>query len=148
MSAPCPFCGFEASDYRESCNWRCNQCGKDYADWLTAQKARKENASKKEPLFSKQEIPSEAEPVKFAQHLFLLAILLVLALNFVIEGMSSWLFPVSIPFAGYYAFTVYRTGYAIGQYAVYKRDKNPIMYKAHILGATGYIILALWAWVD
>jgi len=78
----------------------------------------------------------------------LLAILLVLALNFVIEGMSSWLFPISIPFAAYYAFTVYRTGYAIGQHTVYNSDKNPITYKAHILVAIGYIILAFWAWVD
>jgi len=101
MSAPCPFCGFEVSDYRESYNWRCNRCGKDYGDWLTAQKAKEENVVKKEPLFSRQEVPPEAEPVKLAQHLFLLAILLVLALNFVIEGMSSWLFPISIPFAAY-----------------------------------------------
>lgn len=150
MSAPCPFCGFEASDFRKSYNWRCTQCGKDYANWLIAQNesAKEENATKKKPLFSQREIPSEAEPVKFAQLLFVLAILLLLALNFVIEGIFSWVFPVSIPFAAYYAFTIHRTGYALGQHDVYTRDKNPIMYRAHLWGVIGYIFAAFWAWID
>ena len=148
MSTPCPFCEFEASDFRESHNWRCYRCGKDYADWLMAQKAKDEKVSKKEPMFSVKEIPPEAEPVQFAQHLLLFSILSLLALNFFVEGIFSWLIPVSIPFVAYYALTVYRTGYAIGQHTIYNRDKNPIMYRAHILGAIGYIILAFWAWVN
>jgi hypothetical protein len=78
MSAPCPFCGFAASDYRESHNWRCAQCGKDYAAWLTIQKA----------------------------------------------------------------------AYALGQHAVYTRDKSPIMYKAHLWGVIVYMILAFVVSVD
>lgn len=150
MSAPCPFCGFAASDYRESHNWRCAQCGKDYADWLTIQKAKakEESGIKKQPLFAKQKLPPEAEPVRFAQHLFLFAILFLLALNFVIEGIFAWVFPVSIPFAGYYALMVHKTGYALGQHAVYTREKNPIMYKAHLWGVGGYMILALVTWIE
>jgi hypothetical protein len=102
---------------------------------------------KKEPLFSRREIPPEAEPVKFAQSLFVFAILLLLALNFVIEGIFSWVFPVSIPFAGYYAFTIYRTGYVLHQNAVYHRERNPIIYNAFLWGAFGYIFVAILVWV-
>ncbi|WP_147307670.1 hypothetical protein [Wenzhouxiangella sediminis] len=98
-------------------------------------------------VFSVQEIPEEAEPVKFAQSLFVFVILALGALNFLIEGVFSWIFPVSIPLAGYYAIAVFRTGYAIGRYEVYHRDKNPNMYKVHLLGAVGLMILAFLAWV-
>lgn len=148
MSTPCPFCEFEASDFRESHHWRCYRCGKDYADWLMAQKAQDEKVTEKESFFSAQKIPPEAEPVQFAQHLIVFAILLLLFLSFFVDGIYSWLFPVSIPFVAYYGLTVYRTGYAIGQYTVYNRDKNPIMYRIHILGAFGYIILAFWVSVN
>jgi hypothetical protein len=97
----------------------------------------------KEPMFSRQEIPIEAEPVKFAQSLFVLAILLLLVLSFVVEGIFSWVFLVSIPFAGYHAFTVHRTGYALGQNTVYTRDRNPIIHRIHVWGSIGYIGLAL-----
>lgn len=154
MSLPCPFCGFEASDFRESYNWRCGKCGKDYAGWLIDQKARAssprgathDNARKNEPLFSRQNIPSEAEPVKFAQSLFVLAILLLLVMSFVIEGIFSWVFPVSIPLVGYYAFTMHKTGYAISQHAVYHRDRNAIMYRVHLWAAVAYIFLASGVW--
>lgn len=98
-------------------------------------------------IFSAKEIPSEAEPVKFAQSLFVLTILALGLLNFVVEGIFAWIFPVSIPLAGYYAFTVHNTGYAIGRYEVYHRDRNPNMYRIHLLGAVGLMILAFLAWV-
>lgn len=151
MHAPCPFCGFEASDFRESYNWYCTKCGEDYANWLIAQKTSansQENAAKKPLLFSRPEIPAEAEPVKFAQSLFVLAILLLLALNFVIEGIFSWVYPVSIPLAGYYAFTIYKTGYALGRNTVYHRERNSIIYQAFLWGAIGYIFVAFLAWVN
>lgn len=153
MSSPCPFCGFKASDFRESYNWCCSECGKDYADWLLAQKANassrenSKNAQKPKPLFSAREIPPEAEPVKFAQSLFVLVCLLFLGLNFVYEDTFSWFMPVCIPLVGYYAFTIYKTGYALGQYYVYSREKNPIMYKVHLWGAIGFMFLVFGAWV-
>lgn len=155
MTAPCPFCGFEASDFRESYNWYCTHCGKDYAGWLLAQKAsarpekedKENNTDKKAPFFSRREVPEEAKPVKFAELLIVLAILMLLALNTAIEGVSSWLFPVSIPFVAYYAWTIYKTGYAIGQHQVYQRDKNPLIYRAYLWGAIGFIFLALFAWL-
>lgn len=151
MSAPCPFCGFAASDYRERYNWCCTKCGKDYAGWLIVQKAStnsEEQAANKKPLFAQRAIPLEAEPVKFAQSLFMLSILALLILNFVIDGVFSWVYPVSIPLAGYYAFTIHKTGYALGQHAVYHRERNPIIYKVFLWGTIGYIIAAFWAWVN
>ncbi|GGX70642.1 hypothetical protein [Saccharospirillum salsuginis] len=155
MSEPCPFCGFEKSDFRKSHNWRCSQCGKDYANWLMARKttADSQNVSpddggiKKQSLFSKREIPSEAEPVKSAQSLLVLAILSLLALNFVVDDVFSWIYPVSIPLAAYYAFTIHRTGYALGQHSVYSRGKNPIMYNVHLWGVLGYTLVAVLAWM-
>lgn len=151
MSTPCPFCGFEASDYRESFNWHCTKCDKDYAAWLIAQKGNatsQESTVEKQPLFSRREIPSEAEPVKLAQSLFMLAMLTLLALNLVIEGIFSWVYPVSMSFAGYYAFTIHRTGYALGQHTVYERDRDPIIYNAFLWGSIAYIFVALFAWID
>lgn len=117
-------------------------CELDFAAYFKG-----EGVNKKTPFVSKQEIPPEAEPVKFAQHLFLSAIVFVLALNFIVEGASTWLFPVSIPFAAYYAFSINKTGYAIGQHAVYSRDKNPLIFKAHMFGAICYMLVAFAAWV-
>lgn len=96
-------------------------------------------------MFSQQEIPKEAELVKFAQSLFVLTILGLGLLNFVIEGIFSWIFPVSIPLAACYAFTVHRTGYALGRYDTYHRDSDPIIYNVHLWGAVGIAFLAFMA---
>lgn len=156
VSAQCPFCGFEASDFRESYNWYCTKCGNDYANWLLAQKTstssqedtQEKAADKKAAFFSRREIPLEAEPVKFAESLIVLGMLMLLALNFVIEGIFSWIYPISIPLVGYYALTIYRTGYALGKHEVYHRDRNPIIYRCYLLGSIGYIFVALFAWID
>ena len=155
MSKPCPFCGFEAADFRKSHNWRCSQCGKDYANWLMDQKvtadsqkvSRDDGGNKKQSVFSKREIPSEAEPVKSAQSLLVLAILSLLALNFAVDDAFKWFYPASMPLFAYYAFTIHRTGYALGQYSVYSRDKNPFMYRVHLWSAVGFILVAVLAWM-
>lgn len=99
-------------------------------------------------MFSPKEIPSEAEPVKFAQSLFVLTILAMGPLNFVINGIFAWIFPISIPLAGYYAFTIHSTGYAIGRYDVHHRDRSPVLYNAHLWGAVGFMLLAFFAWIN
>ena len=99
-------------------------------------------------MFSPQEIPPEAEPVKFAQSLFVLTVLALMALSFVIEGVFAWVFPVSIPLTGYYALTIHKTGYAVGRHEVYRRDRNPIAYNSHLWGAVGFMFLAFLAWVN
>ena len=106
------------------------------------------NIDKETAIFSRQEIPKEAEPVKFAESLIVIAVLTLLGLNFVVKGIFSWVYPISIPLAGYYALTIYRTGYALGRNEVYSRDRNPIIYKAYLLGAIGYIFVAIFAWAD
>ena len=78
----------------------------------------------------------------------MIAVLTLLGLNFVVKGIFSWIYPVSIPLAGYYALTIYRTGYALGRNEVYSRDRNPIIYKTYLLGAIGYIFVAIFAWAD
>ena len=156
MTEPCPFCGFEASDFRKSFNWHCSECDKDYADWvadqkkntLSKQRANEESPIKKQAIFSPRKIPVEAEPVKFAQSLITGVILLLVALNFFIDGVFSWVFPVSIPLAGYYAFTIHKTGYALGQHTVYQRDKNPIMHKVFFWAAIVYMLVAMIAWIN
>ena len=103
------------------------------------------NLEKEKPLFSRTEIPSEAEPVQFAQSLFVLSLLGFFALSVVFDGTISWIFPVSIPFAGYYAYTIHRTGYAVGQNIFYSRDENPFIYNVHLAALIGYILLAALA---
>lgn len=156
MSDPCPFCGFERSDFRRSHNWRCSQCGKDYSDWLrsahgsavSSPPPHTEHVEKEALFFSRKEIPAEAEPVKFAQSLFLLVLLSMLLLNFAVEGVFDWVFPISAALIGYYAWTMHRTGYAIGKHDIYHRDKTPLMFRMHFWGAVGFIFLALYAWLE
>lgn len=141
MSEPCPFCKFESSDFRLSHNWNCTHCGKDYADWLLMAKSSQSPKStpetktirKETKLFSLEELPLEAKSVKAAQSLLVIAVLMLLALNFVIDGVFSWLAPVTVPLASYYALTIYRSGFALGRNEVYQRERNPLMFRVHFL---------------
>ncbi|MFQ3262257.1 hypothetical protein [Reinekea sp.] len=153
MSESCPFCKFERSDFRQSHNWNCAHCGKDYADWLLMMKSSQSSQStpesktetirKETTLFSTDELPLEAKPVKAAQSLLVLVVLILLALNFVIEGIFSWLGPVTVPLVSYYALTIYRSGFALGRNEVYQREKNPLMFRAHFFGAIALVLAAL-----
>lgn len=151
MTEPCPFCDYESSDFRLSHNWQCAKCGKDYTDWLLQQKksgaSTAKPAAEKITLFSKTEIPTEAKPVQAAQSYIVLAALGVLALNFAVEGAFTWLYPLLVPLCGYYAFTIFRTGYAVAKNSVYQRDKNPNMYKLHLLGAIAFTFVVFFAWL-
>ena len=157
MSAPCPFCEFETSDFRKNHNWNCTRCGKDYADWLLTLKSKRNSnkdvetkaTDEKLKLFSQKEIPLEAEPVKSARLLFVFAALGLLALSFAVDGIFTWFYLISIPLAGYYALTIYRTGYALGQHdVVYQRNKNPFMYRVHLWSLIVYMFVALYLCLD
>lgn len=81
--------------------------------------------------------------MKSAQSLLVLAVLLLLGLNFAVEGIFSWVFLITIPLAGYYALTMHRTGYALGENHVYQRNKNPFMYRVHFWSAIVLVFAAL-----
>jgi hypothetical protein len=152
MSAPCPFCGFKQSDFRHSHNWRCFECEKDYADWLLSQSNNsskaKPAASKSSALFSSQPLPEAAQPVKRAQSLLALAVLILLPLSLWVDDVFVWLYPVSIALAGYYAVVVYRTGYALGRHQVYAREQQPLGFYLHLVVALVYMVVATIAWLD
>lgn len=150
---PCPFCGFEQSDFRHSHNWQCNQCGRDYADWLNKTKSERPLAEKVttktppvKPLFSAKPIPDQAQPVKDAQNIILFIILGLVLLNFVVEAFA-WLYPIAIGCALYHAYVLNKTGYAIGRYDVYERKKNPFVFRIHFWGSFVFAVIALWAWI-
>lgn len=156
MSDPCPFCSFEGSDFRHSHNWRCSQCEKDYSDWLRSAHAGAGSSTpsqkgrvEKEALFSfRKEISAEAEPVKSAQSLFLLVLLSMVLLSFAVDGVFDWVFLISALLIANYAWTMHRTGYAIGKHDVYHRDTTPFMFRVHFWGAIVAIGVFLYAWFE
>lgn len=156
MSDPCPFCSFEKSDFRQSHHWQCAECGKNYSDWLRACRpgsgandgSGRHNAQREALFVARKGIPAEAEPVKSAQSLFLLVLLLMLLLNFAVEGVFDWVFPISAVLIAHYAWVMHRTGYAIGKHSVYQRDQHPVMFRVHFWGALLFVCIAIYAWLE
>jgi hypothetical protein len=151
---PCPFCGFEHSDFRESHNWSCSECKQDYADWLkTSQGSVKTNARSsiskpvKKAMFSSQEIPEEAQPVKDAQNVMLFGLLGCLLLNILNISEFLFIYPVGSVLLIYMAFRIHQTGFAIARLDLYQREKNPLMFRVHFWGSLMIAGVFLIAWL-
>lgn len=155
MIKPCPFCHYQHADFRDSHNWYCTQCGKDYADWLIGQKEAEkpliENKGRRKtqkPLFSKQAIPEGAKPVRSAQGL-LVGVVVVLALLSNANVVSfQWAYASSIPLLIYLVITMHQTGYAVGRYEVYTLKNQPILFRVHFWGFVFAIPAMLYLWLS
>ena len=91
------------------------------------------DSSKDIMIFSSDEIPPAAKPVAFAQNLSIAVFLSCLGILTILEASIDWLLLVMLPCVGYYAFTIYKTGYVVSRSNVYSRKKSPVAYQFYFL---------------